>query len=329
MSKDQMAARIPISHSISDIETYRPAVHHRFPSQAEFRASRLAPNRHLCQMSFHDFLQYQILTQVLGAGTFGQVYAGIHTGTRERVAIKIIYKGRLSGRDQRMLTRECAVLAYLDHPNIISVHGGYETPEAMYWILPLMAGGTLMSYLEQRGRLNEVEVRGICQQLVEAVSYCHARNIIHRDIKLDNLLLQRVCPCVPDGARHARVILSDFGFATMQSEDGPGLKTHPGSLEYASPELLRRQPYYGRPVDIWAIGVCLFYLTQGAPPFRASTADSLYLEIQWSPYRLEVDVGPEFSKLMAGLLQKNPLLRMRMGELEVHPWLVKLYLQND
>lgn len=286
-----------------------------FPSYSE-----LHTETSICSIGVREFLKYRILPQILGRGTFGRVQVGINLETGARVAIKIIDKTKLRPEDMKSFSRECAILSRLNHPHIIQIYGGYNTTKKLYWILSLMEGGDFSQYLFGIGRpLVSAEARSIFRQLVTAVAYCHSMNIIHRDIKLENLLVAEATSEVQD----CRIVLSDFGLAAIQAEGDPGLKDHPGSPNYAAPELLRRDDYAGRPVDIWAMGVCLFAITQGQFPFTAPTLPQLYFLITWEDPKFQIPLGKNYTNLMGKLLHKN--FRDRISILELwnsDPWVL-------
>lgn len=231
--------------------------------------------------------------------------------THEPIAIKIQNKSRMRPEDILSIRHECEILSKLNHPHIIKIFGGYDNGTSVYWILSLMQGGDLFNYVTRRGPLNEVDALYLFKQLVQAVGYCHSKNIVHRDIKLENILLRELC----ETPQVCSIVLGDFGFATYQEPSGPNLTTFPGSPHYAAPELAQGIPYNGRASDIWAMGVCLFVMTQGRYPFPGDTPLRILNTAVKFPTPA-ITGSPVLRFLISNMLFKNPLHRISMAEIE-------------
>ena len=168
-----------------------------------------------------------------------------------RVAIKQIPKAMSAS-----LTREIHHHRQLHHPHITQLYEVIATETNIWLVTELCSGGELFNYLAEKGRLSEEETRVIFGQLCLAVAYVHSKGIVHRDLKLENVLLDERC----------RVKLGDFGF-TREFERGVLLETFCGTTGYASPEMLMAKKYLGPEVDIWSLGVILYTLLTGTLPF--------------------------------------------------------------
>lgn len=203
-------------------------------------------------------------------GTYGKVRLGTHRLTSTRVAIKQIPKDVSAS-----LTREIHHHRQLHHPHICQLYEVIATETSIWLVTELCSGGELYDYLEEKRRLSEEETRNLFGQLCLAVGYAHERGVVHRDVKLENVLLDERC----------RVKLGDFGF-TREYDPNSMLETFCGttgyvlvnvaprfilmyrlSRSYASPEMLQGKKYVGPETDVWSLGIILYTLLVGALPF--------------------------------------------------------------
>lgn len=250
---------------------------------------------HRKEVKFGDY----ILGQTIGEGEFGKVKMGWKKDSTVQVAIKLIRKESLAGNTTRLpkIYREISILRELQHPNIVRLHEFVETERHMGIILEYASGGELFDYILNHRYLKDPAARRLFAQLVSGVGYLHKKGIVHRDLKLENLLLDR----------NKHIIITDFGFAnTFDPEDELGedtenriadkdfvkrqgldkiipwvdgregghrrgdlMQTSCGSPCYAAPELVVSDGLYtGRKVDVWSCGVILVSLLTGAPSER-------------------------------------------------------------
>lgn len=208
-----------------------------------------------------------LLGKTIGEGSFARVKQGFHVLTGEKVAVKIIDK-KQAHQDKyvaRNMRREAKIMQMIRHPNIVQLLEVVETEHRYYLVTELAAGGDLMDYICYRRKLGEVEVRKFIRQTVSAVHYLHQGGILHRDLKVENLLL--------DDDYNIKII--DFGLSNtlfVSSPDGQStkehLKTQCGSPAYAAPEILGHKPY-GPEVDVWSIGVNMYAMLTGKLPYTA------------------------------------------------------------
>ncbi len=159
----------------------------------------------------------------------------------------------------------------MNHPNIVKIFEAFETEHHVYLVMEYVAGGSLHSYLKERSnrRLDEEEAKRIFKQILTALQYCHRKSIAHRDIKLENILL--------DEDKNVKLI--DFGFSTCIPNDKK-IKMFCGTPSYMAPEIVAKIEYAGPPADIWASAVLLYALMNGCFPFRGATDKELYRRIQ-------------------------------------------------
>lgn len=207
----------------------------------------------------------------LGKGAYAVVKYGIHKPTNRKVAIKIYDKSKfLEPNRFKNAQREIQILQKLSHPHIMKLYESIETDEFLYLILELITGCSLHEYLKRRPdrRLEEADACRIFRQLTEALEYCHANDITHRDVKLENILLDQ----------RNNVKLIDFGFSTSFPV-GQKVKIFCGTPSYMAPEIVSRIEYVGPPVDIWASGVVLFGMLCGYFPFKSQTDKECYKKI--------------------------------------------------
>lgn len=187
------------------------------------------------------------------AGAYGKVRLGTHRLTSTRVAIKQIPKAMSAS-----LTREIHHHRQLHHPHVTQMYEVIATESSIWIVTELCSGGELFDYLAEKNpaRLEEDETRVFFGQLCLAVFYLHEKGIVHRDLKLENILLDERC----------RVKLGDFGF-TREYERGAYMETFCGTTGYASPEMLMGKKYMGPEVDVWSLGIILYCLLTGTLPF--------------------------------------------------------------
>ncbi|KAJ8689772.1 hypothetical protein PTI98_012639 [Pleurotus ostreatus] len=244
------------------------------------------------------------LGKVIGEGAYGKVRLGTHRLTSTRVAIKQIPKAMSS-----YLTREIHHHRQLHHPHVTQMYEVIAT-EANIWIVTeLCCGGELFDYLAEKGRLSEEETRVIFGQLCLAVAYLHEKGIVHRDLKLENVLLDERC----------RVKLGDFGF-TREFERGSLMETFCGTTGYASPEMLQGKKYQGPEVDVWSLGVILYCLLTGTLPFDDDDESVMKSKIIKGDFEDPVWLSLESRQLFKGILEQDTSTRMTIPQILAHPW---------
>ncbi|XP_064595723.1 hormonally up-regulated neu tumor-associated kinase-like [Liolophura sinensis] len=260
-----------------------------------------------------------LLERTLGGGSFGKVRLASHIFAKEKVAVKVITKKAISLRDylRKNLRREALMLQKLCHPNIIHLYEVMETENGYYMVLELAAGGEFVKYLSERKRLSEVETRKFMRQLVSAVDHIHQSGIVHRDIKVDNLLL--------DGQMNVKVI--DFGLGNF-CEGDQTLTTQCGSPAFTAPEVFSKRKY-GPPVDIWSLGVNMFVMLTGRIPFE--TTQPYNLTRLYAAMLRGCSVPDTLSsgcqELIQRMLDPRDTTRITVGEIVTNPWLTEGYTE--
>ncbi|KAK6469113.1 serine/threonine-protein kinase SIK3-like [Huso huso] len=200
----------------------------------------------------------------------------------------------------------------LRHPHIIRLYQVMETERMIYLVTEYASGGEIFDHLVAHGRMAEKEARRKFKQIVAAVHFCHCRNIVHRDLKAENLLLDN----------NLNMKIADFGFSNLFSR-GQLLKTWCGSPPYAAPELFEGKEYDGPKVDIWSLGVVLYVLVCGALPFDGSTLQNLRARVLSGKFRIPFFMSTECEYLIRHMLVLDPSKRLTMEQICRHKW-VKL-----
>ncbi|GBF65469.1 serine/threonine-protein kinase [Trichophyton mentagrophytes] len=303
------------------------------------------------ETSFGDY----ILGQTLGEGEFGKVRLGWKRDGSVQVAIKLIRRETLGSNPGRLpkINREISVLKKLSHPNIVRIHEIVHTDRHIGIILEYASGGELFDYILNHRYLKDNAARRLFAQLVSGVGYLHKMGIVHRDLKLENLLLDR----------NRNIIITDFGFANtfnpsdelseeieynltnrdfvkqmrLDRTDANGLRrgdlmqTSCGSPCYAAPELVVSDSLYtGRKVDVWSCGVILYAMLAGYLPFDDDPANPdgdninlLYKYIVTTPLTFPEYVTPHARDLLRRILVPDPRKRADLFEVARHSWLAE------
>nr|KAF6467753.1 SIK family kinase 3 [Rousettus aegyptiacus] len=198
----------------------------------------------------------------------------------------------------------------LCHPHIIRLYQVMETERMIYLVTEYASGGEIFDHLVAHGRMAEKEARRKFKQIVAAVFFCHCRNIVHRDLKAENLLLDA----------NLNIKIADFGFSNLFTP-GQLLKTWCGSPPYAAPELFEGKEYDGPKVDIWSLGVVLYVLVCGALPFDGSTLQNLRARVLSGKFRIPFFMSTECEHLIRHMLVLDPNKRLSMEQICKHKWM--------
>ena len=240
-----------------------------------------------------------------------QVYKGRRRFTGQIVALKFILKHGKTEKDLNSLRQEIDILRDLRHEGVVQMLDAFET-KSEFCVVTEFAQGELFEILEDDQCLPEEEVRSIAKQLVRALHYLHAHRIIHRDLKPQNVLI---------GA-NGRVQLCDFGFARAMSSNTMMLTSIKGTPLYMAPELVKEQPY-NHTVDLWSLGVILYELYVGQPPFYTNSILKLVQRIVNDSVQYPDTMSDSFRAFLSGLLSKDPKRRLGWPDLLEHPFVAE------
>nr|XP_057935450.1 serine/threonine-protein kinase SIK2 isoform X2 [Doryrhamphus excisus] len=250
------------------------------------------------------------IERTLGKGNFAVVKLARHRITKTEVAIKIIDKTQLDAVNLEKIYREVQIMKMLDHPHIIKLYQVMETKNMLYLVTEYAKNGEIFDYLAKHGPLSEMEARRKFWQILSAVEYCHNRNIVHRDLKAENLLL--------DG--HMNIKIADFGFGNF-FQPGEPLATWCGSPPYAAPEVFEGQQYEGPQLDIWSMGVVLYVLVCGALPFDGPTLPVLRQRVLEGRFRIPYFMTEDCEHLIRRMLVLDPSKRLSVAQIKEHKWM--------
>eukprot|EP00884_Botryococcus_braunii_P005302 jgi/Botrbrau1/14773/Bobra.0284s0007.1 len=269
-----------------------------------------------------DVLARYELGEELGVGGFSVVRRGRERCTAKEVAIKAIEKAKYDSSCS-LLQREIDVLSKVAHPSCVRLFAVYNTSKFVYLVTELATGGELLDRILQYGAYSEAEAANILQRILSALSFLHARGIVHRDLKLENILLT-------DKDQHAtEVKIADFGLSRFcNMADGEGLTTMCGSPAYVAPEILsfsQSKKEYSIAVDMWSAGIILFVLVTGYSPFSADSDAELFDHIRTGAYDVSdpmwEKISDEAKDLVGRMLCVDPVQRLTAEEALEHPWI--------
>jgi serine/threonine protein kinase len=226
--------------------------------------------------------------------------------------------------------REAAIVTLLDHPYICALREVVQTNHHWYMMFEYVNGGQMLDYIISHGKLKEKQARKFCRQIASALDYCHRNSIVHRDLKIENILI----------SKSGDIKIIDFGLSNLFSPQDQ-LKTFCGSLYFAAPELLQARQYVGPEVDVWSFGIVMYVLVCGKVPFDDQSMPQLHAKIKkghfdYPPWlstgksakyeiccNMYANVSLECRDLISRMLQVNPRDRITLKDVMQHPWMLK------
>ncbi|XP_075983011.1 serine/threonine-protein kinase D3 isoform X2 [Anticarsia gemmatalis] len=259
---------------------------------------------------------YQIYPdEVLGSGQFGIVYGGLHRRSKRPVAIKVIDKLRFPTKQEAQLKNEVAILQNLSHPGVVNLERMFETPERIFVVMEKLKGDMLEMILShENGRLTERITKFLVAQILVALKHLHEKNIVHCDLKPENVLLST-------DEEFPQVKLCDFGFARIIGEKS-FRRSVVGTPAYLAPEVLRNKGY-NRSLDMWSVGVIIYVSLSGTFPFnededineQIQNAAFMYPPTPWR------EISADAIDLINNLLQVKQRKRLSVDKSVAHAWL--------
>ncbi|KAG8972752.1 serine/threonine-protein kinase KIN2 [Tulasnella sp. 425] len=272
------------------------------------------------------------LGKTLGAGSMGKVKLAQHNVTGEKLAIKIVPRAnsaQLAGNSQQSPSfvakqaskdhskeirtiREAALCMLLHHPYICGMREMIVHQHHYYMVFEYVSGGQMLDYIISHGRLRERVARKFARQIGSALEYCHKNNVVHRDLKIENILISQT----------GNIKIIDFGLSNLWNPNSH-LSTFCGSLYFAAPELLNARVYTGPEVDVWSFGVVLYVLVCGKVPFDDQSMPALHAKIKRGQVEYPAWLSAECKHLLSRMLVTNPAARATLQEVLNHPWMLR------
>ena len=258
----------------------------------------------------------------IGKGAFGEVWKVTHENSQKVYCIKILIKRDIF--EQKLINqinKEISIMYNVNHPYSVKLVNHFEDNEKLYLIMELASNGNLYNFIQKnkKDKIKNMDlIKKLIIQTIEIIKYLHSLNIIYRDIKPENILLDK----------DYNVKLCDYGWATYFTP-GKFLTVYCGTPEYVSPEMLKKYPYNEK-IDIWGIGVLIFELVFGYAPFSSNFNEDRYNNIKSGKIKWPDDLNEEYQKikdLIEKILKVNPNDRISLNDIENHPWLKNTFLK--
>jgi serine/threonine protein kinase len=260
-----------------------------------------------------------VLGRTIGRGSFAKVKLARDTETNSLVAIKVLEKEMIARHHTtvKQVKSEISTMKLVRHPYIVQLREVVATKKRIFIVMEYVKGGELYDRINRNGRLLEDEARKYFHQLIDAVDYCHSRNVYHRDLKPENLLL--------DDQNNLKI--SDFGLSALPQQFGRDglLHTTCGTPNYIAPEVIRNKGYHGSPADLWSCGVILFVLMAGYLPFDDTHQPALYKKIMRSDFTFPSWFSTDAQNFITRILDPNPKTRMTAAQIYQDAWFKKDY----
>ncbi|ETO17436.1 Protein kinase domain containing protein [Reticulomyxa filosa] len=270
------------------------------------------------QLTEPEFYQkYWIEAGKLGEGSFARVRKITRKHDRKPFALKVIKKAGKSKEDLDALQKEIEILRKLNHKNVVRLTDWVETKKRIHMVVEFCNGGDVFERILKKKTFSEWEASHVVQQVAEGLDHIHSKGIVHRDLKPDNLMYL-------DSSPDAEIKIIDFGLAGDCSKSP--LKTPCGTAHYVAPEVLSQIPYDTQ-ADMWSLGVIIYMLLCGFPPFFDATGNQkrLYQLIKSGKFRFPSPywdyISEQAKDVIKGLLTKDPKQRMTAAEVLAHPWI--------
>ncbi|CEP02566.1 hypothetical protein PBRA_009150 [Plasmodiophora brassicae] len=308
MSSDSVYAREATLSSDDESEDTSSSIINRPTS----RAGSLASGRGSRSRSRKKRVGQYIIGETIGKGSFGTVKVGTHCDTGERVALKFLSKKQVRDISEvERLFRESAILTSLKCEHIIRLYEVIDDVAHIVMVMELAQGGELLDVIKARHALPEREACKVFSEIVAGVEYCHRKNVIHRDLKLENILMV-----------NQTVKIADFGLSNTAILGRSELGTACGTPSYLAPEQINREAgqHIGAPADLWSMGVILYAMVAGFLPFQARSTPALFKKILNLEFTYPDYFSEELRDLIGRMLTPDPESRATISEVKSHPW---------
>jgi len=259
------------------------------------------------------------LLKVLGKGSFGKVMLVRKKDTGNLYAMKTLNKEVIIARDEVEHTRaEQRVLGQVNHPFIVGLKFSFQTDTKLYLILDYVNGGELFFHLQNEVKFAPARCQFYAAELTLALDYLHALDVVYRDLKPENILI----------ANDGHLCITDFGLVKENMAEGDTTSTFCGTAEYLAPEILKGEGY-GKEVDWWSLGVLLFEMLTGLPPFYSNDTNTMYRKILYSDLVFPDDIPDVTQDFIRKLLDRTPANRLGAGDgggeaIKSHPYFANI-----
>ncbi|EPS72100.1 hypothetical protein M569_02656 [Genlisea aurea] len=260
--------------------------------------------------------------RTLGEGNFGKVKYARNVESGRSFAIKVLEKNRiLDLKITDQIKREIGTLKLLKHPNVVRLYEVLASKTKIYMVLEYVDGCELFERIANKGKLREAQGRKLFQQLIDGVSYCHGRGIFHRDLKLENVLIDA----------NGTIKITDFGLSALPQHlrDDGLLHTTCGSPNYVAPEVLSNRGYDGAASDTWSCGVILYVILTGYLPFDDRNLAVLYQKIFKGNAQIPKWLSPGATNLINRILDPDPRTRITIDQIKQDEWFKEDYAPLD
>jgi len=271
---------------------------------------------------------YQLSSITIGKGSFSKVMLANHIILKKNVAMKILTLPNIEDPYViKNINREATIMSKLHHPNVVSLHEVCSIKDFFCLVMDFYPGGNLCDLVQDHpnGKLGEKQARIYFKQMVDGLSYIHSQHIIHRDMKLDNIFLNK---------EKTVVVIGDFGLSNFW-KPGSNLETRCGSAEYAAPEILDKKKHYDQAVDIWSLGIILYAMLSGQLPFEViggynnikELSDIIMAGLTMENFAKLGEVSLEVKLLISQLLVVDMDNRIKIEDVVKHIWITQIDFQ--
>jgi len=265
------------------------------------------------------------LKEEIGRGNYAIVRRARLIGKKRSgkdFAVKVVKRARLDEEEEKGLREEISLMLNITHPHVVKMYDVYISRKTVYLVMELLEGGEMFDRIVKEKHFSEAIAAYALSQILDALIYCHSKGIAHRDLKPENLFY------ASQDAK-SKLVIGDFGLA--KNADDKLMRTCCGTPQYVAPEVLAGKPY-GLKVDCWSVGVILYILLCGYPPFYAQSNPRLYQKIKRGRFSFDEKnwggISAEAKDLITKLLEKNPKKRLSAVAAKNHPWLTEA-AKND
>jgi calcium/calmodulin-dependent protein kinase I len=274
-------------------------------------------NKLIKKIGKNEIKKHYDIKEKLGTGSFATVKRAVRRSDGTEFAIKIIKKDKLNSEEIAVVHDEVEIMHKIQHNNCVQLYEMFETKTKLYMVIELLTGGELFDRIVAKGSYSEKEAATLLGCVTEAIAYLHNIGVVHRDLKPENLIYA-------SSANDSQVKITDFGLAKFRAaEDKSGMHTACGTPGYVAPEVLKNEAY-GPAVDMWSLGVILYILLCGFPPFYHDSTAALYKQIKKGQYEFPdpywSEISNEAKDLVSKLLTVDPKKRITPAGVMAHPW---------